>query len=128
MQRKYGINNSIPSYKSILDKYNPDFITKSDWGRATWYVIHMSSLYNEQIITQNFMVSYSNWLHSLMHLLPCEVCRSHLKENIKYVPITGVDNISLFKSTYELHNVVNRSLNKYEPSFEEALGFYSLSI
>lgn len=128
IQRKYGINKNIPSYKSILDKYNPDFITKSDWGRTTWYVIHMSALYNEQIITQNFMVSYSNWLHSLMHLLPCEVCRSHLRENIKYVPITGVDNISLFKSTYELHNVVNRSLNKYEPSLEEALGFYSLSI
>lgn len=124
-QRTYNINHKIPTYKNILEKYNPDFITKSDWGRATWYVIHISALYNEQIISQSFMNAYSNWLHSLMHLLPCEVCRSHLRENIKYVPIIGVDNISLFKSTYELHNVVNRSLNKYEPSLDEALSYYS---
>jgi len=127
-QRKYGINNTVPTYKNILDKYNPDFITKSDWGRATWFVIHISSLYCVKIITQEFINFYSNWIHSLMHLLPCEICREHLKENLKYVPITGVDNISLFKSVYELHNVVNRSLNKYEPSFDEALSYYSFLI
>ena len=37
----------------------------------------------------------------------------------------GNDRMALFKCSWELHNIVNQSLNKRQPSLQEALTYYN---
>lgn len=126
VQNSLGYNISYPVYFDIQKNYNINNLTKTDWGRPTWFVIHISALYSPQ--NSNLLNRYTQFLTSLQFILPCDKCKEHLKENLKYVSLQhcGNDNKSIFKCSWELHNIVNRSLNKYQPSFEEALNLYSI--
>jgi hypothetical protein len=116
----------IPSYNDIKRKFNPDVLTKADWGRPTWFIIHTAALYSPSKMTETQFVGYYKFLDCLRHILPCEVCKAHLSQNITFIDFNncGRNNIDLFKCTWELHNIVNRSINKTEPSLNEAVSFY----
>jgi len=126
IQKSLGYNIHFPTYFDLQKMYDPNNLTKADWGRPTWFVIHISALYSPQ--DSKMVENYKNFLESLQYILPCTVCQEHLRENIKFVNFTncGPTNKDLFKCSWELHNIVNRSLNKYTPSLEEALNFYSI--
>lgn len=117
---------SIPTYNQLRSMYNPNLLTKADWGRPTWFVIHTSALYMSSRISESGFADYIRFLECLRDILPCEICKSHLRENLKFIDFgkCGRDNISLFKCTWELHNIVNRSLNKPDVDFNEALAVY----
>ncbi len=126
IQNNLGFSIHYPTFFDLQKTYNPDLMTKSDCGRPTWFTIHLSALYSEE--NENMVLHYKNFLEALQYILPCEQCQAHLRENIKYINFKncGKSNKDLFRCSWELHNIVNRSLNKYTPSFEEALNYYSI--
>ena len=56
-----------------------------------------------------------------MYVIPCEECRKHLRENLKNQPLVinkntdrSIDsnNLFIFEWSCNLHNLVNKQLNK----------------
>ncbi len=128
------------SLNSLRDEYQYDKLSKYDWGRPLWYIIHTTSLYAPEPIKEYSFGCYYEILNSLQYLLPCPKCRNHLKENLKLIPLDSCDRSreNLFRCSVKLHNIVNKSINdeyreknikdrskyKHIYTFEEALKLY----
>lgn len=116
----------MPSLNDQRSLYNPKIITKSDWGNTIWYILHTSSLYAPQPLDASF-VTYKRMIYSLQWLLPCPKCRLHLAENLKHIDFDNCprSNQDLFKCSWKLHNIVNKSENKREVPLQEAFTYYT---
>lgn len=123
---KYGNYVKIPSFNEFKASYEPDRLSKDDWGNSLWFVMHVSALYGTGDVYSIFE-NYKAMLSCLQYILPCPKCRQHLIDNLAYIDIDscGSDRMALFKCSWELHNIVNESLGKRQPSFQEALGYYN---
>lgn len=99
------------------------------WGKYQWTSIHFSALgypNHPSVETKNSFKRYFNEI--LPEILPCEGCRQHLRETLKYeLPITDKDlenKHNLFKWTVDLHNIVNKRLKKPTLSLHNAYNIY----
>jgi hypothetical protein len=127
---KQGHQFPIPTLNDTLEKYDPKDITKTDWGRPTWYLLHTSALFCPG--GHDHFKLFHDMLHCLQYLLPCPKCRAHLSQNLQYIDFSNCGgnhnspfNVELFKCTWNLHNIVNASVNKTQIGFREALRIYS---
>lgn len=96
------------------------------WGPFFWHTIHIAALAYPTNPSYAQKRAAKEFYESLVHLLPCPVCREHLSTHLQKYPITPhLDRrTDLFKWTVQLHNVVNDSLGKPRVSELEALTFY----
>ena len=122
---KYGNYVKIPSFNSFKSGYDPEKLSKDDWGNSLWFIIHVSALYGTGDMYDIFE-NYKAMLSCLQYLLPCPKCRQHLIDNLALIDIDScsTDRTSLFRCSWELHNIVNESLNKRKPSLQEAISYY----
>ena len=70
--------------------------------------------------------NYKNFYYSLANVLPCMVCRDHLRQNINELPIENYLGNSklLSKWVIQLHNIVNRINKKKIVGYEEGLKMF----
>ncbi len=96
------------------------------WGPFFWHTIHIVALGYSNNPSYAQKRAAKEFYESLVHLIPCPVCREHLTTNLQRLPLTPhLDRRDdLFKWTVELHNMVNESLGKPRISELEALMFY----
>ena len=92
------------------------------WGPHSWIMIHSIAYgYPDKPsdIEQQHAVKF---IESLQHLLPCRKCRFHLAENLKTynIPEHVRDTRSFFRFTVDLHNIVNKQLDKPIIDYDEA--------
>ena len=94
-------------------------LSPSIWGPPFWLSIHITALAYSKTPSYAEKKAAKEFFESLQFILPCPICREHLKEHLKKFPITPhLDRREdLFKWTIMLHNEVNMSLNK--PTFTE---------
>ena len=125
MLQDNGVPMTIPTLNNLRDEYHFDKLSKPDWGNAIWYIIHMTALYAPPPLYQSFF-NYRIMLESLQYILPCPKCRNHLKQNLKKINLStcGQSNIDLFRCSWQLHNIVNASINTPQLSFEDAIVLY----
>jgi len=93
------------------------------WGPSGWTFIHSIAYdYPEtpDTATQRRAIEF---IVSLTYLLPCKKCRFHLKNHLVEYDLDDVvrSKSNFFNFTVDLHNEVNRSLNKPVISYEDAL-------
>ena len=103
---------------------NPDI-----WGKHMWASIHFVALGYPDTPNENDKKNYHTFYSNLQNILPCKKCREHLKENLRKNPLYSkfLDNKDeLFKWTVELHNIVNKDLNKKEITLETAKNIYMI--
>lgn len=98
----------------------------SCWGPPFWFTIGVVALAYPVKPSYADKKAAKEFFESLIFLLPCEICKSHLKVHLRKHPITPhLDRRDdLFKYTVMLHNEVNKSLNK--PTFTEVEALYYL--
>lgn len=122
---KYGNYVKVPNFNDIRSMYEPEKLSKDDWGNSVWFIIHVSALYSSGDMYDIFN-NYKAMLSCLQYILPCPKCKQHLIENLSLIDIDSCANSkqSLFKCSWELHNIVNDSLNKPKPSLQEAYNMY----
>ena len=116
-----------PTLNEIRQKFHPQqTITKAMWGNAFWFLIHLTALYAPQPIQVSFDY-YKQMLNALRFILPCVKCRAHLTNNLHYIDFDtcGKTNEDLFKCSWKLHNIVNKSENKPLMSLQEAFSRYT---
>src|SRR5688572_20802270 len=92
-------------------------------GKGIWFVIHTLAL------NTNGKKDYFEWMmNTLSDNFGCEICKPHIKKFIMDTPpkntIYKQEDIGYFKWTWELHNSVNKRLNKPVISLDEALSIY----
>jgi hypothetical protein len=95
------------------------------WGPFFWMTIHIVALGYPEEPTYTEKRAAKDFFESIAHLLPCPTCRDHYKEHLRGLPITPhLDRRSdLFKWTVNLHNAVNKSLNKPTWTEEEVVAY-----
>lgn len=94
------------------------------WGPHGWKFIHYITLGYPNNPTQTDKEKYANFFNSLQYVIPCSICGAHFRENLKTNPIN--DNIlssklKLIEWGIDIHNLVNKSNNKKQYTYEEGL-------
>lgn len=88
--------------------YNSIYTNPIIWGPSTWYVIHiLGYTYNEDNIDQ-----YKRFFDIFKKLIPCQHCKKDYNNYIELIPIDLSNKKNFIKWTSNLHNYVNRKLNK----------------
>lgn len=80
-----------------------------------WFTLHLISFNYPVNPTQQDKVNYMNFIKSFKYTLPCVYCRNNLESNLKKINfnMNSMKNRETFsRSIYDLHNCVNKMLNK----------------
>ena len=98
----------------------------SVWGPLFWHTMHIMALSYPEKPTYAHKRAAKDFYESLAHLIPCPKCREHYSTHLQKAPISPhLDRrIDLFRWTVNVHNVVNKSLDKPSVSEKEAILFY----
>ena len=96
------------------------------WGPPAWTFLHTVTYNYPENPSDNDKKNYHNFFDSLQHVLPCEKCKGHYKQNIqKYDLNNSLDNREdLVKWLIDLHNDVNRDNGKKVWSYSEVYNKY----
>jgi len=98
------------------------------WGKHMWASIHFIALGYPQSPSEKEKSDFKHFFENLHKILPCNACSKHLESTIKNeLPLHAnnlENNNELFKWTVQLHNIVNKRLNKENMSFKEAENIY----
>ncbi len=84
------------------------------WGPIFWHTIHITALGYPVAPTYADKKAAKEFYESLMHLIPCPMCRNHYREHLTTSPISpSLDTRDdLLSWTVDLHNKVNIMLGK----------------
>ncbi len=108
------------------------------WGPSAWKLLHtIAYVYDKKKGTNETKEKrekkdikyYIMFLNSLPYILPCEICRTNLKQHYKELPVSKIfeeNNHGLAEWMYEIHNMVNKSRNVLKhPSKKQVDKMYS---
>lgn len=99
-------------------------------GPGIWFKLHIDAVIaTSDVLKEAFIVN----VNALCDNFKCKKCQGHFRKFIDTHPLRNYwsifDNskrdIGFFQWTWKLHNQVNKFLNKYQPSLEEAYNFYA---
>ena len=98
------------------------------WGRHLWFSLHFISLdFPEEPSTEDVR-HFKSFYENLHQVIPCYKCSVNYIKHLNERPLELSDlknNKTLFKWTVDIHNIVNKELNKSPMSFEDAWAFYN---
>lgn len=99
----------------------------SVWGPFFWHTIHITALSYPEKPSYAHKRAAKDFYESLAHLIPCPKCREHYSTHLQKFPISPhLDRREdLFRWTVNVHNVVNKTLDKPTVSEKESILFYS---
>ena len=95
------------------------------WGNHAWLFLHTITLNYPDHPTKFDKEYYKQFFESLSHVIPCDVCKSHYKQNIRKNPIQLDSKETLTKWLYKIHNLVNIKNGKDEFSYDKFIKKYS---
>jgi len=90
-------------------------IGSNTWGPYAWHLLHSFSIGNNEEIEEEDIHSYYIFYTSFQYILPCPLCAEHYKNIIEIeLPLYEeyICRDYLKKWVYQLHNIVNDTLNK----------------
>ena len=119
-----------PSETMTLNQLREQYtvITKTDWGNATWFVMHYMSANLPVTLNPTVSTSFKAFVVCLSFLIPCEECKSHMN---KYIENSEIDTYlktgnDAFGWTWYFHNQVNQRTGKPTVDFNQALSMYTI--
>ena len=95
------------------------------WGNHAWLFLHTVTLHYPDNPTRFDKEKYKHFFESLSHVIPCDICRDHYKQNIKKFPINLDSKESLTRWLHKIHNLVNIKNGKEEFSYDKFIDKYS---
>lgn len=109
------------------EDYAASKISKDQWGRPMWFVIHTFALKMPDTLANDDKLRFKAFMSSMQFVLPCPICKKHIKENLVKLDITPYlsTNSKLFEWTVKLHNTVNADNNKPIVSINDAMQIYT---
>lgn len=105
-------------------------INPAIWGPNLWKFMHYLTLSYPENPTEEEKDRLHDFFEIIKTLLPCEKCRYNFKNHLEKFPLTDEilsTNLSVVKWLFNLHNEVNKSLDKPELSYTDFIDIYSVS-
>ena len=98
----------------------------SVWGPFFWHTIHIVALGYPTNPTYTDKRCAKEFYESLAFLIPCAICREHYKKHLSKTPLTPYldSRKDLLKWTVDIHNAVNKMLEKPEWTELEVVTYY----
>ncbi len=99
----------------------------SCWGSSFWFGAIHAVAYAYKPSPEN-KAKYYDYFYNIQYILPCEECKAHYKTNIGGLKEALESQETLFRWTYDLHNLVNKQTGVPEskwPSYESVKKKYS---
>ena len=116
MNKSRKKNPKIKKRVFTKKQYNSgDGMLTSVWGPSMWHYLHTMSFNYPVEPSKENKHYYKEFVKNLQYTLPCKYCRINLKNNFKAHPIKDChmkDRESFSRYVYELHELVNKMLNK----------------
>ena len=116
MNKSKKKNPKIKKRVFTKKQYNSgDGMLTSVWGPSMWHYLHTMSFNYPVEPSKENKHYYKEFVKNLQYTLPCKYCRINLKNNFKAHPIKEChmkDRESFSRYVYELHELVNKMLNK----------------
>ena len=94
------------------------------WGYHGWNFIHNIALGYDETFSYQKKQNYINFFDVISDVIPCEKCSKHYKEYISKNRPNIKNKDSLFKWTVDIHNNVNKILNKDQISYNKAYNIW----
>ena len=94
------------------------------WGPNGWKFMHSIAAFCPLLPNEDERLHYKTFFESLQHVLPCKACSESYKKNLKVLPLTDEllkNRETILNWTIDIHNLVNKELNKKIYTKEEAL-------
>ena len=84
------------------------------WGNHAWTYLHYVSFNYPINPSSDDKLNYKNFYYNIKYTLPCDECKNHFTEMIKYFPIDNFleNRWTLIWWLFIVHTVVNIRLNK----------------
>jgi len=110
-----------------VNRRNRMRLPPSVWGPFFWHTMHITALSYPEKPTYAHKRAAKDFFESLAHLIPCPKCREHYSTHLQKFPISPhLDRREdLFRWTVNVHNAVNKALDKPPVSEKESIMFYS---
>ena len=97
------------------------------WGKHFWYTIHFIALDYPEKPNSEDKRDFQIFFENLHKVIPCYKCSVNYVKHLNERPLEISDlesNETLFKWTVDIHNIVNRDLNKKQMSYNNAWKMY----
>ena len=96
------------------------------WGPPAWTFLHTVTYNYPENPTEDDKRNFYNFFDSLQHVLPCEKCKAHYKQNIKKYDLKNNlgSRQELVKWLIDLHNDINKDNGKPVWSYSEVYNKY----
>lgn len=94
------------------------------WGKHGWALIHYVALGYPDNPSMIDITNYKNWYINIGNVLPCETCKKHYNNLISLNPPNTSNRDSLFKWTVDIHNNVNKKLDKPIILYQDAIDIW----
>ena len=97
------------------------------WGSPAWFFLHTITLNYPSYPTSIEKYNIIKFFNSLGNILPCSVCKEHYIIFLQKYPIEKFSNSKeqIFKWLVDLHNGVNKLLNKNTLSYNDVIIKYN---
>ena len=98
------------------------------WGKHLWASIHFIALAFPDTPNEQQKLHYKQFFQNLHKVIPCQSCSEHLQDTLTNAHPLHANHLKnkneLFKWTVDLHNIVNKRLNKSTISLNDAYKIY----
>jgi hypothetical protein len=98
--------------------------SKDVWGPAIWTHIHIVTLSAPMHFTEKTLSEYRSFFILLGSTLPCQVCKTHFLEYLRLHPQNFRTRNDIIVYYFDLHNNVNKRLNKPTITYEQFIRMY----
>ncbi|GAQ86725.1 ALR family protein [Klebsormidium nitens] len=115
-----GKLNAVNSAALVVEKDEPiaeapasaAVHAREELGRSTWTMLHMLAAQYPEQPTKQQQKDVKTLMELMTRIYPCKMCADHFKEVLKAHPVQADSGFELAQWMCQVHNVVNRSLNK----------------
>ena len=100
-----------------MSNLNVISLDNSKWGPLAWHLIHNFTLHSKNNEDMIIMIK------TFGYILPCQTCKKHYNYLINdiYIIDENASKKRIIKYLYEIHNLINSTLEKKKFNFNKAL-------
>jgi hypothetical protein len=96
------------------------------WGKHGWIFLHSVTMAYPDEPTENDKQNYKSFFNYVSIVLPCQVCRKHLRQHMDETPIDNAlrNKKTLVEWLVHIHNKTNIILGKPTLTYQEVIEIY----
>lgn len=117
-------NSNVKTFLFPDDSSSKLRLTKEKLGRYSWNILHTIAASYPKNPNEEDKIAIKNFVDSFSYLYPCNECKKHFQKMIDENVIKSNSREELVQYFCDLHNIVNKRLEKPIFDCKEALNYW----